>query len=146
MFHSPHNEHRSSGPRPVIFIRTSKLFSFYLELYKNKFSNLIRSSKFNFKFSFRGLVYILENWIMWHRLVLYRFERSLFCDLIWIDVPSYGWLKMGNLEQWWWSILTFVMIKKTKLFSVSFDVSSKSLKCNIIGEDVMIVIGMSHLK
>jgi hypothetical protein len=77
---------------------------------------------------------------MWHRLVLYRFERSLFCDLIWIDVPPYGWLKMGNLEQWWWSILTFVMIKKTKLFSVSFD------KSNIIGEDVMIVIGMSHLK
>ena len=61
-------------------------------------------------------------------------------------MPSYGWLKMGNLEQWWWSILTFVMIKKTKLFSVSFDVSSKILKCNIIGEDVMIVIGMSHLK
>ena len=38
--------------------------------------------------------------------------------------------------------------KKNKLFSVSFDVLSKIFKSNIInvGEDVMIVIGMSHLK
>jgi hypothetical protein len=35
------------------FFRTSKYFSFYLELYKNKFKNLILTSKF--KFSFRGL-------------------------------------------------------------------------------------------
>ena len=35
------------------FFPTSKYFSFYLELYKNKFKNLILTSKF--KFSFRGL-------------------------------------------------------------------------------------------
>ena len=35
------------------FVRTSKYFNFYLELYKNKFKNLILTSKF--KFSFRGL-------------------------------------------------------------------------------------------
>ena len=35
------------------FVRTSKFFSFYLELYKYKFKNLIRTSKF--KFSFRAL-------------------------------------------------------------------------------------------
>jgi len=36
------------------FVQTSKFFSFYLELYKNKFKNLIQTSKF--KFSFRGLL------------------------------------------------------------------------------------------
>ena len=52
--YSPHDEHWSLGPEtsktlfgPVNF------FSFYLELYKNKFKNLIRTSKL--KFSFRGL-------------------------------------------------------------------------------------------
>jgi len=35
------------------FVWTSRLFSFYLELYKNKFKNLNRTSKF--KFSFHGL-------------------------------------------------------------------------------------------
>ena len=40
---SPHNEHQSSSP----------FFSFYLELYKNKFKNLIWTSKF--KSSFGGL-------------------------------------------------------------------------------------------
>ena len=35
------------------FVRAGKFFSFFLELYKNKFKNLIRISKF--KFSFRGL-------------------------------------------------------------------------------------------
>jgi hypothetical protein len=39
------------------FVWTSKFFSFYLELYKNKFKNFIRTSKF--KFSFRGLYFIL---------------------------------------------------------------------------------------
>ena len=34
-------------------VRTSKFYSFYLELYKNKFKNLIRTSKF--KFLFQGL-------------------------------------------------------------------------------------------
>jgi hypothetical protein len=36
------------------FVQTSKFFSFYLGLYKNKFKNLIRTSKF--KFSVRGLL------------------------------------------------------------------------------------------
>ena len=36
-------------------VRTSIFFSFYLEVYKNKFKNLIWPSKF--KFSFRGLQY-----------------------------------------------------------------------------------------
>ena len=79
---SLHDEHRSSGPRPVKLVWTSKFFSFDLELYKNKFKNLIRTSKFfsfylelykdkfknligtsKFKFSFWGL------W-KWHRLWL----------------------------------------------------------------------------
>ena len=38
------------------FVRTSNFFSFYLELDKNKFRNLIRTSKF--KFSFWGLYII----------------------------------------------------------------------------------------
>ena len=40
--------------RQINFLRTSKLFSFYLELHENKFKNLIQTSKF--KFSFRGLL------------------------------------------------------------------------------------------
>ena len=50
---SPHDEHWSSGPRPVKLYSTSTFFSFYLELYKNKSKNLIRIRKF--KCSFRGL-------------------------------------------------------------------------------------------
>ena len=38
------------------FVWTSKFFSFYSELYKNKFKNLIWTSKF--KFSFQGLNYL----------------------------------------------------------------------------------------
>jgi hypothetical protein len=37
------------------FVRTSKFFSFYLVLYKNKFKNLIQTSKFIYIFSFREL-------------------------------------------------------------------------------------------
>ena len=44
IYDSPRDEHRSSG----------NFFSFYLELYKNKFKNLISTSKF--KLSFRGLL------------------------------------------------------------------------------------------
>jgi len=43
------------------FVRTSKFFSFDLELYKNKFKNLIWTSKF--KFSFRGLCTIYNWWL-----------------------------------------------------------------------------------
>ena len=56
---SPHDEHRSSGPRPVKFThfylrpKTSKISPFLFKLYKNKFKNLIQTSKF--KFTFRGL-------------------------------------------------------------------------------------------
>jgi hypothetical protein len=39
-------------------IRTSKFFSFYFELYQNKFKNLIQTSKF--KFSFWGLLIIVH--------------------------------------------------------------------------------------
>ena len=46
-FHSPHDEHQSSGPRPI------NLSIIYLELYKDTFKNLIRTNKF--KLSFRGL-------------------------------------------------------------------------------------------
>ena len=47
---SPHDEQRSSYPRPVKFCSDQSIFSFYLELqnvYKNKFKNLIRPSKFD---------------------------------------------------------------------------------------------------
>jgi hypothetical protein len=40
------------------FVRTSKSFNCYLELYKNKFKNLTRTSKF--KFSFEGLTLYLQ--------------------------------------------------------------------------------------
>jgi alpha-galactosidase len=46
--HSPHDEHWSSRPRPVKLC--SDFFSYYLELYKNKLKNLIRTSKFEFSF------------------------------------------------------------------------------------------------
>ena len=48
----------STGPpaqSPYNFVWTSKFFSFYLELYKNKFKNLIRTSTCIFKCSFLGL-------------------------------------------------------------------------------------------
>ena len=53
MVSRPHDEHRSFGPRRENFVRTSNFFGFLKELYKNKFKNLIRTSKF--KLSFRGL-------------------------------------------------------------------------------------------
>ena len=50
---SPHDEHRSSSPRPVkIIFGPVKYFSFYLEICKNKFKNLIWTgvnSNFHFK-------------------------------------------------------------------------------------------------
>ena len=49
----PHEEHQSAGQRPVKLCWDQTNNSFYLELYKNKFKNLIRTSKFIF--SFRGL-------------------------------------------------------------------------------------------
>ena len=91
--YSPHDEHRSSGPRPVKlcsvlrpktsqtlfcppaqdqsnFVRTSQFFSFYLELYKNKFKKLIQTSKL--KILFRGLIfhsikYLSSQEQAWHR-------------------------------------------------------------------------------
>ena len=61
MYCSPRDEH--TGPptqNQKNFVRTSKFFSFCLELqkYKNKFKNLILTSKF--KFSFRGMVLFLR--------------------------------------------------------------------------------------
>ena len=55
---SHHDEHLSSSPRPGKLCSDQYIFfSFYLELYKNWFYNLLRTSKL--KFSFRGL---------WHNL------------------------------------------------------------------------------
>jgi hypothetical protein len=69
--YSLHNEHQSSGPRPVKL----SFFSFYLELYKNKFKTMIRTSKFTF--SFRGLA------------LGHNFERprtiSVIIGLIWFS-------------------------------------------------------------
>jgi hypothetical protein len=61
MYCSPHDEH--TGPptqNQKNFVRPSQFFSFCLELqkYKNKFKNLILTSKF--KFSFRGMVLFLS--------------------------------------------------------------------------------------
>jgi hypothetical protein len=69
---------QSSGPRPVKFLQTSKFFSFYLELYKNKFNNLIWTSKF--KFSFWGL----DRDKMWHKK---ETEIESYC-LQKIDIPK----------------------------------------------------------
>ena len=44
------------------FVRTSQFYSFYLELNKNKFNNLIPTSKL--KFSFRGLIKNIVNCLM----------------------------------------------------------------------------------
>ena len=52
---SPHDDHRSSGYRPVkTLFGAVHFFRFYLELYKNKFKPLIRTSN-KFYFSFRVL-------------------------------------------------------------------------------------------
>ena len=54
----PYDEHQAFRPKTVKLVRTSKFCSFYLELqnvYKNKFKNLIRTSKF--QFSFWGLCF-----------------------------------------------------------------------------------------
>ena len=59
-FCSPHNEYRSSCPRLVKLCSDQKFFSFYLELCKNKFKTLIRTTKF--KFSFGGL------FLMWSKV------------------------------------------------------------------------------
>ena len=71
MVSRPHDEHRSFGPRRENFVRTSNFFGFLKELYKNKFKNLIRTSKF--KLSFRGLDQYLCTCIFpspMHRFVL----------------------------------------------------------------------------
>ena len=51
----------STGPPAQdqkIFVRTRSFFSFYLELYKNQFKNLIRTSKL--KCSFQGLCIVSQ--------------------------------------------------------------------------------------
>ena len=53
LIHHLHIELQSSWWTQVLQPKTSKFFNFYLEIYKNKFKNLIPTSKF--KFSFRGL-------------------------------------------------------------------------------------------
>ena len=55
--HSPHDEHRSSGPRPVKLFRTSKFFSVYLYIHVYKYTCIINlrirfgpvNSKFHFE-------------------------------------------------------------------------------------------------
>ena len=51
--YSPHDEHRSSGPRPVKLFSDQLIF-FFKELYKNKFKNLMWTNKF--KCSFQELL------------------------------------------------------------------------------------------
>ena len=47
----PHNDHRSSsGPRSVKLCKPVNFSVYYLELYKNKFKNLIQTSKFKCSF------------------------------------------------------------------------------------------------
>jgi hypothetical protein len=41
------------------FVWTSKFFSFYLELYKNKLKNLIQTSKFKYSFRWGFKYYVL---------------------------------------------------------------------------------------
>ena len=70
------------------FVQTSKFFSFYLDIYKNKFKNLIWTSKFNF--SFRGLFTmvshiqkcILINWIFFITQYQEKLEICEYCTLV----------------------------------------------------------------
>jgi hypothetical protein len=66
------------------FVRTSKFFSFYLELHKNKFKILIRTSKF--KFSFRGLQWFLRILKNRQRVIptthMPLKDQAISCDLL----------------------------------------------------------------
>jgi hypothetical protein len=86
-----YDEHRSSGPRPV------NIFSFCLELYKNKCRNLIRTSKF--KCSFRGLDQL------WYRMphsfqVLTRISWMILQIIS--DVQSFS--RVPCLKLFWFSV------------------------------------------
>ena len=67
------------------FVRVGKFFSFYLELYKNKFKNLIRNSKFKLNF-FRGL-YQFETNDEPHRWCNGQPAR-LECGRSWMGAPD----------------------------------------------------------
>jgi len=104
----------------VLWPKTSKtLFGqvnyscFYLELYKNNFKNLIRTSKF--KFSFRGLPQMLSHqWISFpffggvHVAHLFSFLCRVFCsEWIWIATGKLYHLRLRvectlfcNLQSW----------------------------------------------
>jgi hypothetical protein len=46
---SPHDEYRSSGPKPIKLYTHQSIFQFFFkELHKNRFKNLIRTNKFKF--------------------------------------------------------------------------------------------------
>ena len=56
-YFSPHDERRSSCPRPAILCSEQEIFQFlFRTINKIKFKNLIWTSKF--KFSFRGLLFL----------------------------------------------------------------------------------------
>ena len=85
---SPHDEHRSSGPRPVKLRSDQYIFQIFIKIYifKNKLKNLIQTSKF--KFSFWGLLMaiVLSNQhTMWRGLTKEHSRQVLFQLVQWFQ-------------------------------------------------------------
>ena len=75
---SPHDEHRSSGLRSVKFVRTSKFFSFYLDIYKINSRIWFRPVTSNFHF---------EEWDRFDVSFIDKFDMSFIdrFDMSFID-------------------------------------------------------------
>ena len=82
---SPHDVHRSSSQYHDNCVRTSKLFSYYLEIYQNKFWNLICTIKF---FSFSLEIYQNKFWnlicISIFKCLFRRLFEQPFCYKVYI--------------------------------------------------------------
>ena len=85
---SPHDEHRSSGPRPVKLRSDQYIFQILIKIYifKNKLKNLIQTSKF--KFSFWGLlmaIMLSNQHTMWRGLTKEHSRQVLFQLVQWFQ-------------------------------------------------------------
>jgi hypothetical protein len=101
--------------RQINFLRTSKLFSFYLELHENKFKNLIQTSKFKFFIS-RTACNIEKD--VWQELYLYLFALK---DLI----------LFGFLIFWLWVyLMTEILgrVARTKCYRSTFLLHNRFLE------------------
>jgi hypothetical protein len=85
---SPHDKHRSSGPRPVKLRSDQYIFQIFIKIFifKNKLKNLIQTSKF--KFSFWGLlmaIMLSNQHKMWRELTKEHSRQALFQLVQWFQ-------------------------------------------------------------